>query len=283
MAVKQFRSAFNAGTGMSGAGGAMLVLFFFAPWFSACGRRMTGENLASGMEDILFAPTLPAYPILFLIPILGLVALGLALLSLLQRSAGRKGRAIATSVVGGITIGLMLIVLTSSLSAAEREGFVLQIEHGYFMSLWGAISILGGGLTDLRMAAGARAPAPNVSRPQVYHAPPEMPTVRPDPSVSVRPRVRLIVRRGPLANQTLPVVGENVLIGRGSDCDLRLADRAVSRRHARLRCAQGAWFIQDQGSAGGILVNGRPQKAARLNPGDEIQIGSSTLTFYPEE
>ena len=72
-------------------------------------------------------------------------------------------------------------------------------------------------------------------------------------------------------------------IGRGSGCDLRLPDRAVSRRHARIRHAEGGWFLQDLDSSGGTFVNGQQVGAVRLNAGDRVRIGPNTFTFHPEE
>lgn len=70
-----------------------------------------------------------------------------------------------------------------------------------------------------------------------------------------------------------------VLIGRGSGCHVVVPERTVSRRHARLRCAQGAWYLQNLAGAGRTLVNGRPVEAVRLRHGDRITIGSTTWTF----
>jgi len=72
---------------------------------------------------------------------------------------------------------------------------------------------------------------------------------------------------------------DGLIIGRGSDSGIRLSDRTVSRQHARVRCADGAWFLQDMSSRRGTFVNGRRIQATRLNNGDHIVIGSSTLVF----
>ncbi|MBN1666492.1 MAG: FHA domain-containing protein, partial [Anaerolineales bacterium] len=72
---------------------------------------------------------------------------------------------------------------------------------------------------------------------------------------------------------------DNFVIGRSSLANLHLHDQAVSRRHAILRFSQGGWFVQDQGSSAGTFVNGQPVQAARLYPGDRIQIGSTTVVF----
>lgn len=69
------------------------------------------------------------------------------------------------------------------------------------------------------------------------------------------------------------------IIGRNAACDYVIPDPAVSRQHARLRWSRGQWFIQDLGSSGGILVNGSPVRASRLNSGDRIQIGQNTFFF----
>lgn len=68
-------------------------------------------------------------------------------------------------------------------------------------------------------------------------------------------------------------------IGRGTGSDLRLTDTTVSRRHACIRYAQGAWYIQDKGSASGTFINGQRVQAKRLNDGDQITIGKSTFIF----
>lgn len=69
-------------------------------------------------------------------------------------------------------------------------------------------------------------------------------------------------------------------LGRSRECDCVLADPNVSRRHAELRRnTTGDWQIVDLGSTNGIKVNGRQVDSARLNPGDQIQIGTIHFTF----
>jgi hypothetical protein len=63
------------------------------------------------------------------------------------------------------------------------------------------------------------------------------------------------------------------LMGRGSDCDLTVADRQVSRHHARIECGREGYFLVDLGSKNGTHLNGeRVEGRARLNDGDVIQI-----------
>lgn len=73
-----------------------------------------------------------------------------------------------------------------------------------------------------------------------------------------------------------------VVLGRSRDCDVVLDDPNVSRRHAELRSQDTAWVIVDLGSTNGIMVNGRPVSEASLEPGDEIAIGASRLSYERE-
>lgn len=68
-------------------------------------------------------------------------------------------------------------------------------------------------------------------------------------------------------------------LGRGTRTTISLKDPAVSRYHAVIRFADGAWFIQDAGSAGGIFVNGQRVSATRLNPGDQVCLGDQVFLF----
>ena len=72
---------------------------------------------------------------------------------------------------------------------------------------------------------------------------------------------------------------DQAVIGRSSVVQIQLHDATISRRHAQLRYSDGAWFIQDLGSAGGTFVNGQQVQAKKLAAGDLIKIGNTNLTF----
>ena len=68
------------------------------------------------------------------------------------------------------------------------------------------------------------------------------------------------------------------VIGRAEECEVVLADRSVSRRHARVAPEADGWWIEDLGSRGGTWVNGRPiSRPTRLAPGDRVGVGQSVL------
>src|SRR3954470_7382207 len=78
----------------------------------------------------------------------------------------------------------------------------------------------------------------------------------------------------------LPPRGE-ILIGRGTEADLPLGERAASRRHATLTIADGRVRITDLGSMNGTLVNGERLEGERpLLAGDTISIGAAMMILY---
>jgi hypothetical protein len=69
------------------------------------------------------------------------------------------------------------------------------------------------------------------------------------------------------------------VIGRGDQANLRLPDVGISRRHARLDFDGNQVVLTDLGSTNGTMVNGQRVSAVVLNPGDVVQLGTTTLTF----
>lgn len=68
------------------------------------------------------------------------------------------------------------------------------------------------------------------------------------------------------------------LIGRSPACRIRIPDSDVSRFHCGLvLTTSGVWAI-DLLSQRPILVNGQPVRFARIEPGDDLQIGHHVLT-----
>jgi hypothetical protein len=59
--------------------------------------------------------------------------------------------------------------------------------------------------------------------------------------------------------------------------------RGVSRRHADLSLEAGVLTVSDLGSRNGVRVNGALVRAARLCPGDELQIGPVRLRVESED
>jgi pSer/pThr/pTyr-binding forkhead associated (FHA) protein len=67
--------------------------------------------------------------------------------------------------------------------------------------------------------------------------------------------------------------GRSYLLGRDPDCELVVDDERVSRRHARLSFADGAWTLADLDSKNGLAVAGSPIGEARLAGGEWLSLG----------
>lgn len=75
-------------------------------------------------------------------------------------------------------------------------------------------------------------------------------------------------------------IGEELIIGRGSDESGRLADDPeLSRRHARFSTdSEGVLMVEDIGSTNGTFVNGdRITGTRRLQPGDTVKVGATVM------
>jgi len=71
---------------------------------------------------------------------------------------------------------------------------------------------------------------------------------------------------------------EGLSIGRAADQDIRLPDRTVSRRHARIEAAEGRYWLDDTGSLNDTLLDGEPVRGrAELHDGAQLTIGLHTL------
>ena len=75
-----------------------------------------------------------------------------------------------------------------------------------------------------------------------------------------------------------------LVIGRGSDADLRINDPGISRTHAQIRVTGTDASLQvdivDLGSTNGILVNGQKVRHAVLGEGSRIEIGSTRMLVH---
>ncbi|NLX10017.1 MAG: FHA domain-containing protein [Chloroflexi bacterium] len=97
----------------------------------------------------------------------------------------------------------------------------------------------------------------------------------------------LIIHEGEKAGQRWTIHENELVIGRGGECDLVLPERQVSREHIRIfRGADGGYYLEDLDSKNGTWLNGKQVKATTvsLRDGDEIQIAMAVkLTFVGSE
>ncbi len=72
-------------------------------------------------------------------------------------------------------------------------------------------------------------------------------------------------------------------IGRGSECEIELADALMSRVHAVLSFSDNRWMIRDDRSRNGSFVNERKIDEAVLSEGHCVKIGGTEFAFHESE
>jgi hypothetical protein len=88
---------------------------------------------------------------------------------------------------------------------------------------------------------------------------------------------------GLTAGSTYELTTPVTLLGRGTDCDLRLVDTGVSRHHAELRVEDTQVVLVDLGSTNGTFVNGQPVRRVALTDGTNVTLGRTTLVFRQDD
>ncbi len=81
------------------------------------------------------------------------------------------------------------------------------------------------------------------------------------------------------ARQYLLDESERYLIGRDEACAMSITDGTLSRRHAKLRFADGAWRLSDLASKNGTLIAGRAISHHSLNDEEWIEFGGVLACF----
>jgi pSer/pThr/pTyr-binding forkhead associated (FHA) protein len=91
----------------------------------------------------------------------------------------------------------------------------------------------------------------------------------------------LIVSAGQERGRRFDLQAGDMKIGRSSTCPIRVVgDEEVSREHALIRVTGRRCQLFDLASRNGTYLNGSAVREPRLlQDGDEIELGSSVLTF----
>lgn len=96
------------------------------------------------------------------------------------------------------------------------------------------------------------------------------------------PPIKLEIIAGPDAGKKRRFKGVRMIIGRTPGVDLQLSDQSVSRRHIELIHGDDGVVMRDLGSGNGTKVNGSRIAEKKLEHGDEITIGKTTIRFVDE-
>jgi hypothetical protein len=117
-----------------------------------------------------------------------------------------------------------------------------------------------------RFRVRSRAAAQVEAAPRSFRTPPA-------PASSSRPRPQVVLE----VNGTRHPVVDRVVVGRGTEADLRINDPGVSRRHAELRLEGDDLVVEDLGSTNGTLVDGERIEERGLHDGATVRIGHTDL------
>lgn len=78
---------------------------------------------------------------------------------------------------------------------------------------------------------------------------------------------RLYITTGPDKGQSFELKGNITSIGRSPDNDIRIEDKSVSRKHAKITRRSDSYFIKDLNSKNGTFIDGQ-----RMRVGDECEL-----------
>ncbi len=90
------------------------------------------------------------------------------------------------------------------------------------------------------------------------------------------PTLRIL--SGPDAGREIELNADEVILGRGSKADVTIADRLLSRHHARLFRALDGWYVEDMRSTNGTWMAGQSiRMPTQIEPGQRVRIGKTVF------
>jgi diguanylate cyclase (GGDEF)-like protein len=104
----------------------------------------------------------------------------------------------------------------------------------------------------------------------------------PDRLVSTTRRDACVVHiypTGPGMGTRYALADTPMVLGRGGDCDIRINDHSVSRRHARIQPGADGYYAVDLQSTNGTFVNDVPASICKLKDGDYLRVGNCIYRF----
>jgi two-component system cell cycle response regulator len=84
---------------------------------------------------------------------------------------------------------------------------------------------------------------------------------------------------GPGMGSRYALADTPLVLGRGADCEIRISDHSVSRRHARIQPAADGFYAVDLQSTNGTYVNDVPASMYKLKDGDYLRVGNCIYRF----
>ena len=131
-------------------------------------------------------------------------------------------------------------------------------------------------------AAAPPEPDPPAAPGTVAMTPEEAASVGGGSALRAAPRgdaAGLLVLSGPEEGVLYELTDGRLGVGRAPECDIRIEESSVSKRHAEILVQPGNCRIHDTSRSNGVFVNGDRVEDHVLNPGDVIRLGRIELMF----
>jgi hypothetical protein len=91
----------------------------------------------------------------------------------------------------------------------------------------------------------------------------------------------LIIQDASKPDRQLPIMSDEIILGRGEECDIVLAERQISRHHLKIYKEDDAFYVEDLESKNGTWVNDQQLKGSRrLQDGDLISVAMAVKLQY---
>ena len=166
---------------------------------------------------------------------------------------------------------------------ARREDYALLTPPRVLVTVDDDLAVGEFGIAT-RLVAAEDAPEPEIEVPvdqpaqtMIYKTPVTVPPAAPVSMPEPAPPAKVFTLT--MNGKRRELSTERAVLGRSRDCDVRVSDLNVSRRHAEIRGESDRWILVDLGSTNGTLLNGRKIDREPLSDGDTITVGSTEIVF----
>lgn len=159
------------------------------------------------------------------------------------------------------------------------ELLVLALKFAFLALLWVFILFTGAVIRSDLFGRRVQAPTQQAVVPAPAPAPPAPAAASQKRGWGRRRRLPTTLRitKGNQAGLTMEL-GDQVKIGRSTDCQLILDDDYVSTRHARIYRTDRGYLVEDLGSTNGTYLNNERLSApTSFTPTDTLRIGRTLL------
>ncbi|MGZ4601425.1 MAG: FhaA domain-containing protein [Oryzihumus sp.] len=137
------------------------------------------------------------------------------------------------------------------------------------------------GVFRLRTSTAKARPRPAPAAPAATAATEHQPAAAPAPAPRANPNDRPWLE---VDGDRYPLMGAITVLGRDDSADVVLDDPGISRKHSEIRVTSDGphlvTSIRDLGSTNGTFVDGDRITSHRLEEGDRITVGRTTITFH---